>query len=243
MDGDLVTYELADQVALIGLNRPGKRNAMSFALMESLSAAATRACEEARAAVLFGHGESFSAGLDLTELAKPDLRPSSQKRRHSHAFDGIAEAPIPFVAALNGHVVGAGLEVAAACHIRVAERTARFSLPEARHGIFVGGGGSVRIAGLISVARMQDMMLTGRVVTGDQIESWNLAQYLTEPGEALDKARAIAEAIARNPPAVNDAIVNGLPAIGRLAHDQGLFVEQLICAKLLHQRAADPDRR
>ena len=136
MTEQLVSYEREGKIALIGLNRPEKRNALSEALVRQLGDAVLRAGEEADAAVLFGHGPVFCSGLDLGELAAriaPDA-PFPRKRRPRHlwhqTFDLIARGDIPFVAAMHGATVGGGLELATAAHIRVADETAFFGLPE-----------------------------------------------------------------------------------------------------------------
>ena len=97
-------------------------------------------------------------------------------------FDRIQYSRVPVIAALKGAVIGGGLELACAAHIRVAEPSAYFALPEGQRGIFVGGGGSVRLPRLIGVARMTDMMLTGRVYSATEGSSYGFAQYLTEAG-------------------------------------------------------------
>src|SRR3954447_1116113 len=123
MSLDLITYELDGPIAIIGLNRPKKRNAINDEVIIALRDAVTRAGEEADCGVLFGHGVNFSAGLDLAGLLK-NLDPATPKPRKKpkHAwhttFDLVARGPIPFVSALHGAVIGGGLELAAATHIR-----------------------------------------------------------------------------------------------------------------------------
>jgi enoyl-CoA hydratase/carnithine racemase len=140
----------------------------------------------------------------------------------------IARGPIPFVAALRGACIGGGLELASAAHIRVADETTYFALPEGQRGIFVGGGGSVRIQRLLGYARMADLMLTGRILTAAEGERLNLCQYVVPPGEALAKATALATRIAENAPNTNYAITNALPRINDMSHDDGLFFESMI---------------
>ena len=125
--------------------------------------------DDIRAVVLAGDGEHFSAGLDLTELEERDVFGGIAHSSSWHrAFDRIQFGKVPVVAVLHGAVVGGGLELAAAVHIRVAERSAYYALPEGSRGIFVGGGGSVRLPPLIGVARMMDMMLTGRTLGAEE---------------------------------------------------------------------------
>jgi enoyl-CoA hydratase/carnithine racemase len=228
---DLVTYELRDGIALIGLNRPAKRNAISDRVVEQIFTAVEMAQTQARAAVIFGAGPHFCAGLDLAEHAEKSLIAAVQGSRRWHRiFDSIERGVIPFVAALQGAVVGGGFELAAASHIRVADDSAFFGLPEGTRGIFVGGGGSVRIARLIGSQRMTDMMLTGRTVSPLQMEQWGGVSYVVPLGQALDKAIDLAKAAAQNAPMSNYAILNALPRIRDMSSEDGLFVESLMSA-------------
>lgn len=232
MSQQLVTYELDGDIALIGINRPDKRNALSSAAANQLIDAATRAGEEARAGVIFGHGEHFSAGLDLVDVGKrrrEGVTDDEKRRRHEGhlGFDAIARGRIPFVAALSGAVIGYGIELAASAQIRVADRTAYFGLPEAMRGIFVGGGGSVRIQRLIGYARMADMMLTRRILTAEEAHAQNLCQYLVEPGEALSKAKELARTITENVALSNWAVCNVLPRMMDVGQDDGFMLEQM----------------
>ena len=231
MTKPLVTYALEGDVALIGLNRPEKRNAISDAMIEALADVVERASREAKASVIYGAGDHFCAGLDLAEhLLKTLIEGFHGSRRWHAVFDSIQRGTIPFVSALHGAVVGGGLELAASTHIRVADATAFFALPEGQRGIFVGGSGSVRIARLMSVARMTDLMLTGRVLNAEEGERCNLAQYVVEAGTALDKAKEIARIAAGNARLSNYAVLNALPRIQDMAQDDGLFVESIVAA-------------
>jgi enoyl-CoA hydratase/carnithine racemase len=232
MDGSmeqLVNYELRDEIVLIGLNRPAKRNAVSDRVVEALNLAVERAQSEAKAAVIYGEGPHFCAGLDLAEHSeKPLIAAVQGSRRWHRIFDGIERGGIPFVVALQGAVVGGGFELAAAAHVRVADETAFFGLPEGTRGIFVGGGGSVRIGRLIGTARMGDMMLTGRTVSPAQMEQWGGVSYVVPAGQAMDKAIALAKVAAQNAPMSNYAIINALPRIRDMSSEDGLFVESLM---------------
>jgi enoyl-CoA hydratase/carnithine racemase len=231
MSDPLVTYALEGDVALIGLNRPDKRNAISEAVLDELETAIGRASGEAGAAVVHGAGPNFCAGLDLAEhIHKSPAEGMALSRRWHRVFDGMQRGTIPFVAALTGAVVGGGLEMAAATHVRVADTTAFFALPEGQRGIFIGGGGSVRITRLATIARVSDMMLTGRVLSAEEGERANLVQYVVPAGTALTKAKELAKVAASNAPLSNFAIIHGLPRIQDMGHDDGLFVESLVAA-------------
>lgn len=225
----LVTYELRGEVALIGLNRAEKRNAISDRVVEAVNDAIERAQKEAKAAVIFGHGPNFCAGLDLSEHSEKTLIEAVKGSRRWHeVFDKIERGSIPFASAISGAAVGGGLELAASTHIRVADPTAFFALPEGTRGIYVGGGGSVRIARLIGPARMGDMMLTGRVLKAAEMESWGGVSYLCDEGQALERAIAVAERMAENAEFTNYAIINSLPRIADMSSDNGLYTESMV---------------
>lgn len=232
MSEKLATYELDGDVAMVGINRIAKRNAVNIQVMADLHEAFQRAAEEARVGILFGHGDNFSAGLDLAEAASRmsgDNPPKPWERgRWTVPLDLVARGPIPWVAALRGACIGGGLEIASACQVRVADETTFFALPEGKRGIFVGGGGAVRIQRLMGYARMADMMLTGRVLSAAEGERANLCQYVVPAGEALEKAKELAREIAKNAPNTNWAICAALPRINDMGHGDGLFFEGLI---------------
>ncbi|MBN9370906.1 crotonase/enoyl-CoA hydratase family protein [Hydrogenophaga sp. YM1] len=219
------------QIALITLNRPGKRNALNDGLVLAIRDVFQGMPHSVRAAVIHGNGEHFCAGLDLSELSERDAAAGlHHSRMWHHALDQVERGPVPVVAALHGAVVGGGLELASACHLRVADTSSFFALPEGSRGIFVGGGGSVRIPRLIGTARMADMMFTGRVLNAEEGERAGLAQYLVPQGTALEKALELATRIASNAPLTNYALMQALPRIADQTADHGFFTEALISA-------------
>jgi enoyl-CoA hydratase/carnithine racemase len=224
-------FEMRGAVAVIRLSRPAKRNALGDALILALRNQLDALPAEAKAAVICGAGDHFCAGLDLSELKERDAGQGLMHSRSWHAaLDRVQFGPVPVVAALHGAVVGGGLELASACHIRVADDSTFYALPEGSRGIFVGGGGSVRIPKLIGVARMTDMMLTGRVYNAADGERIGLAQYLTPAGQSFGKAFELAERIAQNAPLTNYALMHALPRIAEQPADQGFFTEALMAA-------------
>jgi enoyl-CoA hydratase/carnithine racemase len=221
----------ADSIAVVRLTRGAKRNALSDSLVAALRDTFQNLPASVRAAVIDGEGEHFCAGLDLSELKERDAGEGVHHSRRWHAaLDAVQYGPVPVIAALHGAVVGGGLELASAAHIRVADDTTFFALPEGTRGIFVGGGGSVRIPKLIGVARMTDMMLTGRVYNAEDGERIGLAQYLVPAGTALDKAMELATRIATNAPLTNYALMHALPRIAEQPADHGFMTEALISA-------------
>jgi (methylthio)acryloyl-CoA hydratase len=228
---DLLKLEARGAVLHVRLDRPAKRNAVSDALVAQLHTCFVNLPEATRAVVLSGEGDHFCAGLDLAEVSERSVAEGIVHSRSWHAaFERIQFGKMPVVAVLHGAVVGGGLELAASCHVRVAETTAFYGLPEGQRGLFVGGGGSARIPRLIGVARMTDMMLTGRVYDAQEGHAIGISHYLVEPGQGLAKAFALAERIAVNAPLSNFAVMHALPRIADMAQDEGLFVESLMAA-------------
>ncbi len=226
-----LNIEVRGAVAVVRLNRPAKRNALSDGLILAIRDAFEGLPDTVRAAVIDGTGEHFCAGLDLSELKERDAGQGVHHSRMWHkALEAVQYGPVPVIAALHGAVVGGGLELAAACHIRVADETTFYALPEGSRGIFVGGGGAVRIPRLIGTARMADMMLTGRVYKAEEGERAGFAQYLVPAGTAFDKALALAERVAQNAPLTNYALTHALPRIAEQPSDQGFMTEALMAA-------------
>jgi enoyl-CoA hydratase/carnithine racemase len=226
-----LSLEIRGAVALIRLTRPAKRNAINDALVLALRNVFETLPAEVKAAVIEGEGEHFCAGLDLSELSERDAVGGMHHSRMWHkALDAVQFGPVPVVSALHGAVVGGGLELASATHIRVADESTFYALPEGSRGIFVGGGGSVRVPRLVGVARMTDMMLTGRVYNAQDGERAGFAQYLVPAGQALAKAMELAEKIAQNAPTTNFALTHVLPRIADQTADHGLMTEALMAA-------------
>tara|TARA_B110000503_G_scaffold15071_1_gene20933 strand:+ start:81 stop:857 length:777 start_codon:yes stop_codon:yes gene_type:complete len=226
-----ITFEMRNDIAVITLTRASKRNALNDALIASLRHLFENLPPSASAAVINGSGEHFCAGLDLSDLKERDAGEGMYHSRSWHsALERIQYGPVPVVAALHGAVVGGGLELASACHIRVADESAFFALPEGTRGIFVGGGGSVRIPRLIGVPRMTDMMLTGRVYNAIDGERAGFAQYLVPTGTAFEKAMQLAQRIATNAPLTNYALTHVLPRIAEQPADQGFITESMMAA-------------
>lgn len=226
-----VSMDMQGAVAVVRLCRPTKRNALNDAMIEALRDVFQNLPPEARAAVIYGEGDHFCAGLDLSELKERDAGEGIHHSRGWHtALNAIEQGPVPVVTALHGAVVGGGLELACATHIRVADDTTFYALPEGTRGIFVGGGGSVRVPKLIGTARMIDMMLTGRVYSAQDGEHVGLAQYLVPKGGALDKAIELATRIATNAPLTNFALTHAMPRIAEQPADHGFFTEALMAS-------------
>lgn len=223
--------ERRGDIAILTLMRAQKRNALDDPTVFGIEAFFDALPEEIKAVVLAAEGEHFSAGLDLTELTERNVvQGISHSRSWHRAFDKIEFGRVPVVAVLHGAVVGGGLELAAATHIRVAEASTYYALPEGSRGIFVGGGGSVRVPRLIGTSRMMDMMLTGRTYGADEGQALALSHYLVANGAGLAKGIELAKRIASNAPMTNFAVMHVLPRIAEQDRASGYLTEALIAS-------------
>lgn len=219
------------KVAVLTLSRPEKRNALSDETVLGIERFFHQLPAEVACVVIAADGDHFCSGLDLGEMAERDALAGLQHSRMWHrVFDVIESGPVPVVSALKGAVVGGGLELAAATHLRVAERSTFYALPEGMRGIFVGGGGSVRIPRLIGVARMADLMLTGRRYDAEEGARVGLSQYVVEDGTGLERALELATQVAGNAPQTNFAIIQALPRIAEANPREGFLMEAMMAS-------------
>lgn len=226
-----LAVRIDEGVATVVIDRPDKRNAINDELIASLNGFFRSLPEGVKAVVLHGNGAHFSAGLDLAEHKERD---ALEVMRHSQfwheTFQYIEFGPVPIIAALHGGVIGGGLELAMAAHVRVAEPSAFYALPEGSRGIFVGGGASVRLARLIGADRLREMMLTGRSYDAQEGLRLGFSHYLVGEGEALAEAQRLARRVARNAPASNYMMIHALARIADMSMNDGLFTESLATA-------------
>lgn len=226
-----LTWEMREHVVLLRLDREEKHNAVNDGLINSLAAFFEKPPAGAKVVVLHGAGRNFCSGLDLSEHKE---RTPFEVMQHSQmwqrAFNMVQFSGLPVVSSLHGAVIGGGLELAMATHVRVSEPSAFYALPEGQRGIFVGGGASVRVARTIGAGRMTEMMLTGRRYDAEEGYRLGLAHYLVGDGEGLDKAIELARSIARNAPLSNYAVITGVARIEDMSTAEGLYTESLVAA-------------
>ncbi|WP_027583862.1 crotonase/enoyl-CoA hydratase family protein [Bradyrhizobium sp. Ai1a-2] len=224
-----LSVDLHDNVAVLCLSRPEKRNALDAETIRGIDRFFSDLPSAIHAVIIRGNGDHFCAGADLGMIAEiADSSTLFGSQEYHRAFDRIEHSRVPVIAVLHGAVVGGGLELAAAAHIRVAERGTYYALPEGMRGIFVGGAGSVRIPRLIGVPRMTDMILTGRTYGAELGEAIGLSQYVVEPGAGLTKGLELAKLAATNLPVTNFAIIRALPLIARVDPEAGSLLESLM---------------
>lgn len=232
-----------DGVSVVKLDRPAKRNALDLSTIDELTTFFTMAPRAGvRAVVLFGAGDHFCAGLDLIEHHRADRSPSEFWHvclRWHEAFNKMEYGGVPVIAALQGAVVGGGLELASAAHVRVMDESTYFALPEGQRGLFTGGGATIRVAQLVGKARMIDMMLTGRVYQGQQALDVGLAQYMTTTGSTYDRALELAQRAAANLPLTNFAICSAISHMQNMSSFDAAYAEAVVAGVVNTQ----PDAR
>ena len=209
-------FEIDAGIAVLTVNRPGKLNALNGATVDSLSRFFSDAAEddEIRAVIVTGAGErSFVAGADIEEVSGFSalegrawgLRGQAMLRR----IEGMEK---PVIAAINGYALGGGLELAMACHIRIASARAKLGQPELKLGIVPGFGGTQRLPRLVGKGRAIEMLLTGDPVGAQEAVAMGLVNRVAEPECLLQDSRELAERILRNGPL---AIALTLQAVNR----------------------------
>lgn len=227
----MIKTDINGAVAIVTLNRPEKRNAVSDEFIAALDAAFTSMPEDVRVIILTGSGGHFCAGLDLSEHVERSAEEGIYHSRKWHAIlDNIQFGGRPVISAMEGAVIGGGLEIASATHVRIAEPSVIFQLPEGRRGIFVGGGATVRVGRILGADRMTEMMLTGRKYNAEDGLRLGLAHYAVGEGEAMTLAKDLAEKIAGNAPLSNYLMIQAIARIEDMSKHDGLFTESLAAA-------------
>jgi enoyl-CoA hydratase len=193
-----------DGVAIITVNRPDKLNALNADTIQALGAVLREVHDDAaiRAVVLTGAGEkAFVAGADIAELSQMGPVDGVQVSRAGQVVFRMLELmPKPVIAAVNGFALGGGLELAMACHIRIASSRAKFGLPEAKLGIIPGYGGTVRLPRLVGRGRALELILTGDMIDAAEALRIGLVNRVEEPEALLDAARTMARKMIANGP-------------------------------------------
>jgi enoyl-CoA hydratase len=229
----VVRVDSGDGVALLTIDRPEKRNALNAAVRAQLVAAldALRDDDDARVIVITGEGDrAFVAGADIGELA--DHPPIEQRHvmEQRRVFDELAAYPKPTIASINGYALGGGCELALACDIRIAARSARLGQPEIRLGILPGGGGTQRLPRLVGYGRALRLILTGEMIGADEAERIGLIDLVVDDDQLAARTRELAAAIAAHSPVTlrlaKAAVRASLetPLAAGLAYERELFI-------------------
>ena len=201
MSNEVVLYEVENSVATITLNRPDQRNAINPEVCDRIRAAfdQAEADESVRVTILTGAGTLFCAGMDLKAFAGGA---GNTILFGEYGFGGFVKRKRtkPTIAAVEGAALAGGFEMMLACDMVVAGKSAQFALPEVRIGLIPGAGGAVRLPVSIPRVRANEILLTGKPFGASEAADWGLINTVTEDGEALKAAAAIASDIASNAP-------------------------------------------
>ncbi|WP_131737958.1 crotonase/enoyl-CoA hydratase family protein [Actinomadura roseirufa] len=194
-----VSFECADGIAVITINRPEDRNAVDLDVAEGIAAAIDEfeARDDLAVAILTGAGGTFCAGLDLKAFTRGEI-PIIPGR----GFGGLTERPPakPLIAAVEGWALAGGFELALAADLIVAARDARFGLPEVRRGLVAGAGGLLRLPKALPYRLAMQLALTGEPLPAETAHAHGLVNLLTEPSGALAAARGLAATVAAGAP-------------------------------------------
>jgi enoyl-CoA hydratase len=237
-----VDVSLRGHVAVLRLANTERRNVLDVATATAMQEAAERLGRDphVRCVVLTGSGSVFASGADIRELDSASAEENlAYNRRLRAAVNSVAALPMPTIAALNGHAIGGGLELAMACLLRVASTAAKLGLPEVKLGIIPATGGLARLPILIPRTAAAELALTGDLITAAEAEALGLVNYAVAPDEVMDRTFELAEKIAKVAPLSAQAIVESLRRDGNLPiADANLRTEDRLAALL-----ASSDRR
>lgn len=230
-------------VASVVLNRPEVRNAIDKAMVDDLHAALDElaARDDVAALVLSGAGgKAFAAGADIAQLRERKSR-EALLAINARLFQKVEEFPAPTIAAITGWCLGGGCELAMACDVRVAGRSAKLGQPEVALGIIPAAGGTQRLPRLVGLGRAKELIFTGRQVDAEEALRIGLVNHVVEDDQVLAKAGEIAAAIARQGRMAVRLAKVALNASSRTGQDTGFLVEQVAQAVLFD--SADKDAR
>lgn len=213
MNYENLLIAIENKIALVTLNRPTKLNALNKDTLAELHAAFTdlEKNEAVQAIILTGSGEkAFVAGADIAEFANFSAQEGTQLAADGHqkVFDHIENLKKPVIAAVNGFALGGGLELAMACHFRVASDNAKMGLPEVTLGLIPGYGGTQRLPQLVGKGRAMEMILTATMITAAEAKEYGLVNHVVPQVELIEFCQGLAQKIIKNAPvALSEAIM------------------------------------
>lgn len=218
-----ILSEIKNGIKYITINRPKQLNALNSATINELhnTIASAEKNKEVRCIILTGSEEkAFVAGADIKEFIGFNSSEGEQlvKKGQELLFDFLANCKTPSIAAINGFALGGGLELAMACHIRIASTVAKMGLPEVSLGVIPGYGGTQRLAELVGKGRAIEMIVTAAMISADQAKEWGLVNHVCRQEDLLHLCEKIALKIKRNSPSaigraiksINAGFIDGL---------------------------------
>jgi enoyl-CoA hydratase len=205
MNFENILVDIENGIGLITINRPAKLNALNVATIQELHDAFENLenNSDVRVIIITGEGEkAFVAGADISEFASFTVEEGAQLAAQGQAllFDFVENLKKPVIAAVNGFALGGGLELAMACHFRIASDNAKMGLPEVSLGVIPGYGGTQRLPQLIGKGRAMEMIMTAGMIDAETAKTYGLVNHMVTQSELLDFTRGIAAKIMRNSP-------------------------------------------
>jgi enoyl-CoA hydratase/carnithine racemase len=239
MSFEAVLYDKREGVATLTLNRPAALNAINVQIRDDLAQIlpAVAIDDEVRVAIVRGAGRAFSAGADVTEFGTaPSPVEAKRIRQLRPIWQLLAACPKPLIAAIHGYAIGAGVELAALCDIRLAAEGVVFAVPEVTLGLIPGAGGSQTLPRVVRPGWARQAVLTGERFDAARALAIGLVNRVVPPERLADEAAALAVRIAANPPAAVQAAKRALRAARDLPLPQGLAVERRLARRLTAAR-------
>jgi enoyl-CoA hydratase/carnithine racemase len=231
-----IDYRKEGLLALIFFNRPPVRNAYNTVMRDDLYQVlnAVRDDPEVRAIVLAGRGPDFCAGADLTEFGTAPSMPIARRVRWERDLWGLfLGLDKPLVAAIQGHCIGSGLEMALLCDLRIAAEDATFAMPEVRLGLIAAAGGTQTLPRTLGPGRALEMLMTGREVKAQEALEWGLVTRVVPTQRLEEKTREVATRLALLDPAAMAALKIALSHGPDLSLAQALELEDRLAQRLL----------
>jgi enoyl-CoA hydratase len=225
---DFLTFDVADRIATITVNRPDKLNALNSGTIAELGAAIddARVRTDVGGVILTGAGRAFVAGADISELqGQSPFVAKGRSRAGQEVFRRFEMCPKPVIAAVNGFALGGGCEIAMSCHIRIASEHAKFGQPEVKLGILPGYGGTQRLPRLIGKGRALQLLMTGEMIDAEEALRIGLVNRVVHAAELLGTAQMMLKQIMQNAPL---AVALCIEAVDRglgMTLEEGLTLE------------------
>ena len=232
---DAIRVDRDGGVATVTIDRPEDRNALNAAVRTELKTALPEIEDtDARVIVLTGSAEcnAFVAGADVTELRERDLVEQRAASARPRVYETVDSLTTPVIAAINGHALGGGLELATACDIRIVERGGKLGQPEINLGIIPGGGGTQRLPRLIGEGQAMRLILSGELVDADEAHDIGLVDQVCGPDDFDDRVAELSESIAEKSPLAVEFAKESIRAASRTGLDEGIDHEAQLFVQL-----------
>ncbi len=210
-----VLLEINDHIAQITIHRPQALNALNKQTISELSSTLDELSgnEDVRVLIITGSGnKAFVAGADIKEFAEFSVTEGAQLAAlgHEMLFDKLENFPKPIIAAVNGFALGGGLELAMACHIRIASDNAKLGLPETSLGLIPGYGGTQRLPQLVGKGKAIEMITTASMINAQDAHTWGLVNQVVPQAELAATCQKMASKIAHNSPSAVSAVLRAI---------------------------------